>query len=1353
MSLTECSSSSCMALMGRVSSPGRRSKKVTFAFLLVTFCFFCLAGFAQIDVSPASAHKIYFPGPSFGQPGSGPGQLDEPVGVAVNDSAELGDEQAGDVYVADTGNKRVEVFSSAGVFQGQFNGSGEYEVTVAGKLEKKTGAAAPGGAFTAPEQVAVDNSTEVGDPSKGDVYVTDPERKAIDKFTAKGEYIEQITNTEGCENEAFPEKVPPCPGGKAPIAIPFDELRNVAVDPSGDLWVFEAVKPEPETTGYMDEFNATGGFMRRVRIHYYEKLGHHALTVDANGDIYVNIGDRILKLSAEGKELEVFSEGANTLAFVPSASSQLANALFVDKGGSIVRYGPFGEPYSEPLESFPGEDVPKGFEGLSGSEGLAVNATAVVYASERGAGADRVQSFVYVPVPDAVTKAPSEVSESGLTLQGTVNPEGEAVKECFFEYGTDVGKYTAKAPCEHEKPLEGTEAVSVKAVLAGLTPAQVRSFRVVAVSAMGVPGDGEGLTIARPVVTEEGVSGVGSVVATAGGELDPGSLESCYRVEYGTSVAYGQSAPEVSRPEVCVPAGAGPVAVGVDLSGLAPGTTYHFRIVARNALGAGPPGEDFVFVTFPQTASALPDGRVYELVSPVGVGYGEVYAPAGLEEGFDAEGLHGIVTERPSQASVSGEAVVYVGDPPASGGNGDVGDGLGNEYVASRLPGGGWSLVDLDPPGYANEYNAFSDDLSAGVLSTAEQLAPGAPAGYRNLYRRATVGGVFEPFVAAAPGCGPGAFGSILNNKLEEGKLLFSGGNEGTGTVAPFNELLFEADGGLPSEPVMAPEGCGAANDLYEWVGGRLYLVNVLPDGRVEPDATFGRQGPKVNGFANPEISNVVSADGSRVYWSAVEAVPVGNEFEERPKALYVRENATQPESEVEGGECTEPAKACTVQVDAVEAGCSEAVCGKGKERGGRGLFWAASTDGSKVFFTDERPLTERSTPGPDLYEYDLQAPAGERLTNLSVPAGAGEDADVQGLVGVSEDGEYVYFVADGVLSEGKSAKGREPASGEPNLYLRHAGVTTFIATLSGKDDDFTAGSEEADGDWQADTGHRTAGVTPDGRSLVFMSRQRLTGYDSERGGTSVTEVFVYDARSDRLTCASCNPSGEGPATSNGVFGSFLPVSESLVGYQPRVISDDGSRVFFDSIEPLVAQHTSGVLNVYEWEREGTVGCPVATSRWGGCIYLLSGGQSAENSYFFDASASGSDVFFVSRADLVAADRGEFDELYDARVGGVQLPEPPGCAGAGCQGIPPAPPIYATPASVTFNGTGNYPPKPPPTPPKPETRAQKLAKALKACKQKYPHRKSKRQACERAARTTYAVKKSSAHKASRGGRS
>ena len=1355
MSLAECSSSSSMALMGRVSSPGRRSTKVTFAFLLVTFCFFCLAGFAQINVSPAFAKKIYFPGPSFGSEGSGNGQFKEPVGVAVNDSTELGDEPAGDVYVVDSGNRRVEVFSAAGVFQGQFNGSGEYEVTVAGKLEKKTGAAAPGGAFTDPEQVAVDNSTEVGDPSKGDVYVTDPEHKAIDKFTAKGEYVEQLTKTEGCEKDEHPGELPPCPPGTGnPVTIPFAELRNLAVDPSGDLWVFEAARPEPDTLGYVDEFGATGTFMKKFTTHIGTELtegDNYGFAVDASHDIYVGAEAKkdVQKLppSASGGPLAAFSEGESAVAVVPSVSSQLANDVLVDKSGDVALYAPVTESNQRPAEVFGGAGLPVGFEGLSASDGLAVNGAATVFASERGAG--MVRSFVYVPVPEAKTLPPSAVTETGLVLHGTVDPEGEAVKECFFEYGTEVGVYTTTTVlCEHEKPLEGSEPVAVSAKLSGLPAAGVRSFRVVAVSALGIPGDGEGLTVARPVVSGEVVSGVGAVVATVRAKVDSGSLETCYWVEYGTSAAYGSRVP---AGEGCLPVPEGEPA-SVELAGLAPGAQYHFRFVARNALGTVA-GGDQVFSTYGQTASALPDGRVYELVStPVGFGNNaEVYFPAGmLAKGFFELDNHGSISDAPFAASPDGGAVAFAGEPPPTGGNGEFGINGSNEYVATRAPGGGWSALDVQPAtgGKFNEYLAFSPDLSVGVLDSSEALAPLAPAGYNNMFRRATGGASFESLVTTTPGCAPGAFLGIRDGVAAR-NLLFGGGNAGTPSVAPYTHVVFETDGQLPSEP-SSGEGCGAGNDLYDAVGGALYAVNVLPDGKVEPAATVGLQGPNENGYLAPRVSGAVSADGSRIYWSAAEWVSE----EEVPKALYVRENDTQPASEIEEGVCTQPGLACTVQVDAAEAACSEAACGKGKERGGRGRFLTASADGSRVLFTDERRLTAGSTaaPGaPDLYQYDLQAPESERLADLSVDEHAGEPGDVEGILGSSEDGSFVYFAAGGVLAANQGVGGetatpqacnvvKEPGGkldfGACNVYARHEGHTTFIATLPGEEDDFTGEGAGIDGDWQADPGRRTADVTPDGRHLVFMSRRSLTGYEN----SGMTEVFVYDSETGRVICASCNPTGEPAGVSESDrWGSFLPVSESLSGYQPRVISADGSRVFFDSIESLVPQDINGSPDVYEWEREGAGSCPPGHTA--GCIYLLSGGTSREYSFLVDASASGNDVFFVSRADLVKSNVTDYDVLYDARVGGVE-PVAAGCSGTGCQGIPPAPPIYATPASVTFNGTGNYPPQPPATPPRSETRAQKLAKALTACKHRYPHRKTRRQACERAAHKTYAPKAS-----------
>ena len=146
--------------------------------------------------SPALAKKVYIPGVSFGGEGSGPGQFKEPVGVAVDDSSEPLQSGAGDVYVADKGNDRVERFSSTGVYLGQFDGSGAFEVE--GKAE--TGPAAPTGALSGPEQVAVDGSgkTVLEDPSVGDVYVFDQGHDVIDKFGSTGEYESQITPGDVC---------------------------------------------------------------------------------------------------------------------------------------------------------------------------------------------------------------------------------------------------------------------------------------------------------------------------------------------------------------------------------------------------------------------------------------------------------------------------------------------------------------------------------------------------------------------------------------------------------------------------------------------------------------------------------------------------------------------------------------------------------------------------------------------------------------------------------------------------------------------------------------------------------------------------------------------------------------------------------------------------------------------------------------------------------------------------------------------------------------------------------------------------------------------------------------------------
>ncbi len=1170
------------------------------------------------SASPASAKLIYIPGVSFGSEGSGNGQFKEPVGVAANDSSEpLVQPAAGDVYVVDKGNDRVERFSSTGVYLGQFDGSGTFEVE--GKIE--TGTAAPTGAFSSPEEVAVDNSNDPLDPSAGDVYVLDNGHDVVDKFSATGAYLGQLT------------------GGSVQPA----SFVDVTVDPSGNVWTLD-------TKADVEECDSTGVCEKK----FQPNLGSvgRGFVVDSQQDVYINWGGEesvaILKFKSpsprEVGEVGEYPHGGTTFAMNPST-----NNIVVDKGSSIALYGPFGEPYkTPPLETLP-------TAGFSESYGIGVGDTGTVYASERGA--NTIRTFVDVPLPTLVTETPSSVSETAMTLNGTVNPEGEPVSECYFEYGTEPGKYTNRVACEQEpKTLVGTGALPVSRTLAGLPAASVRSVRLVAANANGT-NYAVGVTISHPTTTGETFSNVSVIAATLSATVDPGGLATKYHVEYGTSTSYGASTPE----ENIGSANQG-VAVRVDLTGLQPGTQYHLRVVATNALGTVD-GPDVTFATYLSVAG-LPDGRVYEPVSPVGsdqdvniyIPDANYYLTAGGKSGFN--NAHGINANpySPFQAAADGEAVVYAGDPPPTGGTSSQGESKGNEYLATRSPGGGWTQVAIETGvpletapttkrGAPAIYRAFTSDLSVGILEGPSVPVTGAPLEYYGLYAHSMAGGVdggYESLFTTVPDRPDEELGTAVTGEL----ALYAGANAGTGAVRAHSHLLFESnadllegEGQLEQEvredvrkEVEAGKHGELSHYLYDHVGGKLYLVDVLPDGSVAPGGAFGSiQGAVTvdsNHGGGPDFTRVISADGSRVVWTYAPEAEKEQDYGvlHRSRALYVRENDTQPQSPVgPEEECLIPADACTVQVD--------------KAVGGEGIFQGASTDGSKVFFTKG-----------DLYEYDLE---NGQTTDLS------PGVEVKGLAGISENGEYVYYV-----------------DSNNNIVLWHAGVTTRVATGAATSDDDVDLIDEIATDYAGEIGSRTATVTPDGHSLVFMSGDN---------------VYLYEAPSGKLTCVSCNPTGEAPVPTNAAtetvssVGAVLPISRQAT-YQPRWISEDGSRVFFESAQPLVPQATNGWLDVYEWERDGTGSCQQTQ----GCIFLLSSGSDPENSYLLDASANGNDVFIITRAQLVAQDRNDLDDVYDVRVGGVRPGVAPECSGTDCQGVPPAPPIFATPASVTFEGIGNF---------------------------------------------------------------
>ncbi len=757
-------------------------------------------------------------------------------------------------------------------------------------------------------------------------------------------------------------------------------------------------------------------------------------------------------------------------------------------------------------------------------------------------------------------------------------------------------------------------------------------------------------------------------------------------------------------------AGSSPAAGSIDPHG-------HARHTPRIAVLTATLGlltASLAFTVTTALAEPLPDGRVYEKVTPTENYDADVYVPRGLPT-ILVTNAGEFRTALPFQVAEGGRAVAYVAAPTVNGSGHSV-IGGGDAYLARWSAGSGWEKpANLQPLGEDGAvvnsafYQAFSPELTVGILQSGTYRQPGAPLlsslapgkGYTVLYTRALGGREYLPFFTSEPSNSPAAFETSEVpevSKFAPHQVDFAGGSVGDG------RLLFEANGAFGGTG--AVEG-GASNNLYESVGGQVSLVNVLPGGGTEADATFGAEPFPFGERAKnqPDFSNVISEDGSRVFWTDLNG----------EKKLFVSEGVGSPSER-------------SVQVDASQ------VAGG---RGGGGRFWTASKSGSRVFFTDSDAagLTAdtQSGSGENLYVYEV---GDGQLTDLTPAA----KAEVEGVIGEGEDnaGKYtVYFVAKGVLAENKNSIGVEAEEGVDNLYmLEEGGRPTFVAAFTPADGRRSIAllAEEIGevGDWQPGLGRRTAEVTPDGGSVVFMSdNQKFDGHYEEAYAKRLEEVYVYDAASNELSCASCardglkaipNPEsieGSGPDGELLGLGAFLPISNALT-FQPTLISEDGSKVFFDSDEPLVTGDTNGEQDVYEWERDGSGGCGEA----GGCVYLLSGGAGTTSSWLVGGDASGNNVFFVTRAQLVAEDGNENYDLYDARVNGIQPVLPPACSGTGCQGIPAQAPTFATPSSVTFEGVGNFaPPAETPAPmvkPKPKTKPK-----AKHCRQGFVKRNGK----------------------------
>jgi hypothetical protein len=262
--------------------------------------------------------------------------------------------------------------------------------------------------------------------------------------------------------------------------------------------------------------------------------------------------------------------------------------------GTSVAYGSATAPASAGSGSAPAPvSAPLG--------GLAPDTTyhfRIVATSTGGTSDGADATFTTAKAPPAVTgAAPASVTATQALPTATVNPNGIATT-VTFQYGHTTSYGSTSAPVSAGS---GTAPVRVQGVIGGLSPGTAYHYRAVAASADGTTyGADTAFTTAK--AAPGATTGAPSVVLPDGARLTgtvvPNGAATNYQFQYGPTASYGQQS-------TLTPAGSGSgrVGVGVTIGGLAPGTAYHYRLVAISPDGTTA-GADAVFTTTGDPAAA-----------------------------------------------------------------------------------------------------------------------------------------------------------------------------------------------------------------------------------------------------------------------------------------------------------------------------------------------------------------------------------------------------------------------------------------------------------------------------------------------------------------------------------------------------------------------------------------------------------------------------------------------------------------------------------------------------------------------------------------------------------------------------
>jgi hypothetical protein len=1215
------------------------------------------------------------------------GGLSNPAGIAV-------DEDSGDVYVADPGDARVDVYSGDGAFLRAFgfdvvqSGPGDngtdYEICVPANgdiCKAGTPGSGVGQAGAIPSGQGFDMGIAVSQPdgnsATGTVFLADRTNSRVSTYRLDGSSPASIGSS-----SVFNAQQP----------------RSVAIDSRGILYASN-FKNDKEVERY-DTENADGngvGFLAPIAAGVNEV---QQVTVSATAGTF-NLtydGETTVDLPFNAPAGGETTEGApNSVLAALIALPSIGGRNLKDGPEVRVSGGPGGiAPYRIEFDTGLGaKDVEQiavgnGATPLSGGSG----ATATTLTQGQPGLVPGLQTSSLATDGDTLYVQRAAGSPHVIQQFGPTNEPGLTIPPSAFDaiHGTQFGSYGLP------------EALAID---------QASGRIYVGASDFG-EGTGSGVYVLDtptgpgPSASLDSVSDVTATSVTAHATITPNGTPALrYHLEYSSDGTHWESGPTVVLGTQSTPQ-----SVTEELSppgGLEPNTFYHLRLVAKRPFFpaivseqtfttlSSPPLVETTGSPVRSTTTVRLDGRLspqgsattyhFEYGSegscesnpctateahPAGSG-GEFELVSQQLEGLEANTTYHyrLVADNGNPGSpVHGEdmtVATFASEAPLTHGHfpGPVGSDRAWELVSE-----GDTSGNAVGRGSAPTAAAISDDGDRAVYGVAggtplsetgtfatRLFAERTPRGWetRKIYptRQQATGPFWEapggpsdlstPIAENHGGAGGGEFSIWRLSSSGAPVKLFSWPDLSirSGSLASSDDgsrtLITLTGTQDPSHPV-PPHTLS----LYDISSGPPRMVNLLPDGTV-PDCGLDN-GPAAFRPDPERSAHWISPDGFFAFFTLAGGSGCGP-----TTRVYTRDFHTETTKLISGAPYSGP------------------LCNS---------YFLKSTPSSAYFYTETRLTAEDIEPGGcaqangrygDLYRYDLGDSRLHCLTCLApgYPSSVKvnlESGPLGDSAGVAEDGLHIYFVSYRRLLPGAPLSGGTYGLDVGSGKLVYVGASEYISD------------------------QRESAMSRSGSTVAFRSKAaRLNAIGGQQNGGSFQD-YIFNFADRSLTCVSCPADGSVPT--GDVFG-FR--NRGPGANRNQSLNANGEDFIFSTPTPLVSadQNTAraGQIpavgnDVYEWRAGKILLISDGITNW------PSGGEAPEVA---GITPSGHDIFFSEAAQLTADALDGYNRLYDARIGGgFDFPPPPKpCPLEVCQGTPKGAPEEAAPGTAFLDGEGN----------------------------------------------------------------